>query len=123
MESEFVTLEQAKRLAALGFPQKEWPCCIWWPTFPDTPEDAWRYDIIWDNRAWSHVDPTAHYAAPTYLRAFIWLREQHNLCVSCTPLTDGRVLWQSWRCAVREHPLESATPSGLLDAILSRLEV
>ena len=114
MESEFVTLEQAQRLKAAGFPQDQWP------------QHGWYRPINKFVLTWEPTDPkrgpfnSEWYAAPSYLLALQWLEGEKGIGWGHSPeaawyyIKGDKPVW--WHSLV-----ELGNPHDLLDAMLDYL--
>lgn len=121
-----VTLNQAKRLAALGFPQDRFPSIYWWYTSQlPKPRLILRASDLDGTWGMHYQDTVTMRAAPVYVTgdgatgALEWLEREHGIRWErssrgwvCTRASLGRELILAM----------AATASELLDTILTRIE-
>lgn len=112
--NDFVTLEQARRLKAAGFPQmpkeRQLAYLLDYPEgFIEQPQyGRWKTEIA---ENWV--------AAPPYLRALEWLEREKGIVWE---RWEGPSLGQAWWIIVHHDSRRFRTASDLLDAILDRIE-
>lgn len=131
--SEFVSLEQAKRLQECGFPQNEWPQMVYATNrvFSENYVCQWAGSTVSESagvRLCGGAILPVWVAAPTYLRALEWLEREQRWHWS-----RGNAVWFAFREQEPWLPAEALTrfprpegyetPSALLDAILTTLQV
>lgn len=117
MDSEYVHLENAKGLAAAGYPQEQWPQRIW----------VWQgdaYALLHREYAFSTYTMRDHdaWAAPTHLAALEWLDDKSGWHWYRTAMGQ----WGCYKTAndyVMSHTIRTAnTPGAIITAILEHRE-
>lgn len=133
MTTTTVDLTTAQRLAALGFPQTQWPQFTWSnPGYGSTIEDCdyWTLEHTTEfGRQLLHIiDPAMrHYAAPHPVDALEWAHDLLEERLDCTLSLEhkGGGVWQIYDTGV-DRLLEGTrqcTAPELLTAVLDLLEV
>ena len=127
-----VTLPQAQRLAALGYPQAQWPQMTWSnPGYGSTIEDCDYWTLEHTTALGSQliviVEPAIHiYAAPHPVDALVWCVERlvERECHALSLEYKGAGAWQVWNtdCYDLLEGTHQCDATNLLTAVLNHLE-